>query len=112
MPLFPEKETITERADERAPEIPERIEKTTGVTPVQTQLKPKQIVRDDRGKPLIQSPQAQTVTIQIPIGTQTLSGYAKGSADDSITWFGVYWLRLIKKALHFGWQVIFVRGKG
>ena len=107
MALFPEKEQqVTERADANAPEIPERIEKATGVVPVQTQLQPKQIVKDDRGQPLIQTPQDQKVVIEVPASTEVLTDFAKGSTENSKTWFGAYWLRIIKKALHFGWQVI------
>lgn len=110
MPLFPEKEPDITQRDESAPEIPEYIEKR-GVVPVQTQPKKQQIVVGDKGQPLMQTPQTQAVTIQIPADPQTLTSFSKGATDDSITWFGAYWLRLIKKALHFGWQIITGRRK-
>jgi hypothetical protein len=105
MALFPEKEQqITEHVD--APEIPPRIEKATGVIPVQTQLQPKQIVKDDHGQPLIESSQDQKVIIEVPASTEILESFTKGSTENSKTWFGAYWLRTIKKALRFGWQII------
>jgi len=63
-------------------------------------------VSDDSGKPLIQTPQTKTVTIQIPATQKQLEEWSKGDSENAITWFAVFWIRLIKKGLHFGWRMI------
>ena len=87
-------------------DIPEHIERA-GVSAVPTQFT--QQVSDDSGKPMIQTPQTQTVTIQIPATPQQLEDWSKGSPIESLTWFAHFWIRMIKKALHFGWKVIMSR---
>ncbi len=85
-------------------EIPPELERGGIVQRVQSQFKSQ--VTDDKGNPLIQTPQTQTVTIQIPASQQQLEDWAKGNPDNALTWFAVFWIRLIKKALHFGWRMI------
>lgn len=48
----------------------------------------------------------QTVTIMVPASTTQLDDWAKGDPQESLTWIAVYWLRLIKKGLHFGWRIL------
>src|SRR3972149_12290451 len=77
-------------------EVPPEIER--GVSPTPSQFKAQ--VSDDKGRPLIQTPQDPAVTIQVPATQQQLDDWAKGDPDNAITWFAVFWVRLIKKALH------------
>lgn len=63
-------------------------------------------VTDDRGQPLTVSPTTQKVTIQLPATQGQLLAWAKGSVSDSLTWFAAFWLRMIKKAVYFGWSLI------
>jgi hypothetical protein len=77
--------------------------------PTQTQFKAQ--VRDDRGKPLIQTPQTQKVTIKIPATQTQLDTWSKGPIQNALTWFAVFWKRLIKKAFHFGWKMISGKSK-
>lgn len=84
-------------------EIPSHIEEG-GVKPVPSQVTAQ--VTDDSGQQLIQSPATQTVTIQIPADQDKLSDWAKGSTSDALTWLATFWLRMIKKAAHFGWRII------
>jgi hypothetical protein len=88
---------------ERPEEVPPEVERV-GVKPTQTQFKAQ--VTDDKGQPLIQTPQTQTVTVKIPATQTQLDTWAKGPAENALTWFAVFWIRIIKKALHFGWKMI------
>jgi hypothetical protein len=63
-------------------------------------------VKGDKGQPLIQTPPTQVITIQPPADSTTLTTWSKGSIASSLTWLGMFWIRVIKKALHFGWQII------
>lgn len=85
------------------PEIPVNLQEQ-GVTPTPTQITAQ--VADDAGKPLIQTPATQVVTITIPTSQQQLADWSKGSPSSSLTWFATFWLRMVKKALHFGWRII------
>lgn len=58
------------------------------------------------GKKLIQTPKTQTVAIQLPTDRGTLVSWAKGPVVSSLTWFAAFWLRMIKKAAHFGWKIV------
>jgi len=84
------------------PEVPESVEKG-GVSARQTQVKTH--VKQG-GKPLTQTQASKQVTIQIPADQGILAAWAKGPVTSSLTWFGVFWLRMIKKAAHFGWKII------
>lgn len=46
------------------------------------------------------------VSIQIPTSQEQLEEWSHGSPKNALTWFAAFWLRLIKKALHFGWRII------
>jgi hypothetical protein len=85
-------------------EIPPEVERATGVKPVQTQITAK--VTDDAGKPMMQSPATQTITITLPASTEQLDIWAKGSPNEALTWLAGFWLRLVKKAMYFGWNVV------
>jgi hypothetical protein len=85
-------------------EIPPELERGGQVQSVPSQFQAK--VTDDNGKPLIHTPQAKTVTIQIPASQGELESWSKGNSENAITWFAVFWIRLIKKGLHFGWRMI------
>jgi hypothetical protein len=60
---------------------------------------------------LIQTPQTQTVTITIPAAPEKLEDWSKGSPAEAKTWSGFFWLRIIKKAIQFGWRIIVGGGK-
>jgi len=63
-------------------------------------------VKDDKGVPLIETPPAQVITITPPASQVVLTSQAKGSITSSLTWLAAFWLRVIKKAIHFGWKII------
>ncbi len=90
-----------------APEIPEHIEKG-GVISHQSQFTA--TVQDDSGLDPIHTPSKKVVTIKLPASQQQLMVWSKGSPDDSLTGFALFWLRLIKKALHFGWRAVMNTG--
>lgn len=96
-----------EQIIKRRPEevsIPPEVERKEGVTPIPSQFKAQ--VTDDSGRPLITTPATKTVTIQIPADQTTLVNWKKGKVTDSITWLANFWLRIIKKAAHFGWRLV------
>lgn len=94
---------MSERPEE-FPEIPVEVENKSVVTPTPSVFKAK--ISDDKGQPMVQPTGAKQVTVQIPADQTRLTTMSKGSIGDSITWFGAFWVRMFKKAIHFGWQVI------
>ena len=97
-------EAVTHRPEEV--EVPPALSET-GLSVVEREFKTQ--VRDSKGQNILVSPATQQITIQLPYDKTTLTGWLKGSVSSSLTWFAAFWLRIIKKALHFGWRV---RGKG
>ena len=107
-----------ERKQEAQPQTIDGVQQREEEVPKETQLLvqevggrvvPSQItaqVVDDTGKPLTTSPATQVVTITIPASQQQIADWTKGSPSDSLTWLATFWIRLIKKAIHFGWRVI------
>lgn len=94
------------------PQIQERKEefiidetlKKTGAQVVQKNFKTQ--VADDHGQPIIQTPPVQVITIEPPSSPPVLANQAKGPTTSSLTWLAAFWIRIIKKALHFGWKII------
>lgn len=78
--------------------------KHTGIQPVQQTFKPQ--VTDDRGQSLITTPTTKVISVSPPADSITLTEMSKGDTDDSNTWRGKFWLRILQKALHFGWQIL------
>ncbi|KKR30368.1 hypothetical protein A2715_01005 [Candidatus Woesebacteria bacterium RIFCSPHIGHO2_01_FULL_39_32] len=107
-----------ERKDqEPQPQIPEGVreqeeempEPTPELQEMGVQKVPSQVtaqIVDDTGAQLIQTPSTQVVTITIPASAQQLDDWSKGSPAESLTWLAFFWLRLIKKAIHFGWRIV------
>ncbi len=104
MSLFPEKESesVVQEIPE-TPTVPENLQEV-GVTAVSNNFTGQ--VTDDSGKPMIQTSQNTAATITIPASQTTLLGWSKGKIENAITWLGLFWLRMIKKAFHFGKQVV------
>ncbi|OGM02458.1 hypothetical protein A2115_02710 [Candidatus Woesebacteria bacterium GWA1_41_8] len=84
-------------------DIPPEVERATGAQT--TQYTPPKPPTDDAGQPLVQPTDDQGNSIVIPADQNQLTAWSKGDPDDSLTWFGAFWLRLIRKAVHFGWRV-------
>jgi len=85
-------------------DIPEEIEAKEGVKATRTQFST--TIKADDGTPLVQSPKTKKVTITIPDDKETLEEKSKGEIEKSSTWLAVYWMRMLKKALYHGWNVI------
>ncbi len=84
--------------------LPQRLEKGGGV-----RVRPSQItaqVHDKRGQPLTQSQATRIISIQLPSDKTSLISWAKGPVTESLTWFANFWLRILKKAVHFKWKVV------
>ena len=84
------------------PQIPEHIEKG-GVAATPSQFTAQ--VADDNGNPLVQAT-PDTVTIELPESQEKLEEMGRGNITSAFTWFARFWLRMLKKAAHFGWHVI------
>jgi len=95
-----EKIPVTKRAEEI--QVPESLSKT-GIEKVETAYKA--TVQDDQGSPIVQTPATKQISIQIPQDVDSLESSAKGKISSSLTWFGRFWLRMIKKALFLGKKV-------
>lgn len=85
--------------------IPREVEAATGVKATPTQITA-QVIDDTTGKPMMQSPATQSITVTLPATTEQLTVWSKGSPSEALTWLAGYWLRLVKKAALFGWRVI------
>lgn len=96
----PEVPQVQERKEEFV--VPETLQ-ASGVKVVQKTFKAQ--VNDGKGKPIISTPPTTVITVTPPADPATLTTWTKGSIDSPLTWLGVFWLRIIKKALHFGWKV-------
>lgn len=96
-PVRPKQEAIP-----RPETLPEKIEQDrVKRTPVQPQ-----VVYDDQGKPITQTPATSQVTIQLPTDVRSLTNWVKAPVTNSLRWLAAFWLRMIKKAKHFGWRII------
>lgn len=104
-PEIKETPQIPEGVEQRAEQvdIPVDIERA-GVAPTPTQVTVQ--VTDDAGNQLIQTSATPGVVIQIPAAQEKLEDWSHGDPDKSLTWYATFWVRLIKKALHFGWRII------
>lgn len=92
----------------QAPEIPPAVEQA-GVSAPPTQVQP---VQDDNGQTIAQPvptpPAPSGPTVTIPASSQTvLQQLSKGNIANSQTWFGVFWVKKIKKAIKDGISVVF-----
>jgi hypothetical protein len=92
---------------ERQEEFPETIQQIVGAKVIQKNFKAQ--VSDDKGQPVIQTPPTQVISVTPPSDSATLTNQAKGNTTTSLTWLAAFWLRIIKKAMHFGWKIT---GKG
>lgn len=102
MAATPEREKPVPKEAVERPETPEPLPPEVQATPSRFTAQ----VTDDSGRQLIQTPATQVVTIQIPAAQAQLEDWSHGSPSNSLTWFATFWLRMIKKALRFGWRVI------
>lgn len=90
-------------------EVPPQLEREGGIQTHPTQFT--QQVTDDQGNQIIQTPATQQVSITIPSDQTQLTTWSKGSIVDSLTWFALYWLRMLKKAAFYGWKVLISGGE-
>lgn len=107
MGLLPEREPIKNKYENPTEASPLNIERKEVVTPIPTQFKAK--VTDDQGQDLTQSTDDTRYKIIIPQkGKDQMEKDIKdGDKEDSRIWSIAYWLRIFKKAVFFGWKVIF-----
>lgn len=88
-----------------AVDISQKLSQETGIRKVETAFSAN--VKDDTKADLTQSPETKAVVITIPSYKEKIEAQSKGGADEASTWWGAYFVRMIKKALHFGWKVVF-----
>jgi hypothetical protein len=107
MGLLPEREPRKNQYENIDEASPLNIERKEVVAPVPTQFKAQ--VTDDKGNKLIITPEEKKVDIIIPeVNKETLEVKIKdGNVEDSSVWSAGYWLRIFKKAIYFGWKVVF-----
>lgn len=108
---FPEQQPPIDAPVQEIPdqaEIPAHIEAATGVSAVPVVPQP---IKSIGSQPKIQTVPAQATNkpqVQIPALNQgQLEGYLRARDSESKKWFGVFWLRKIKKAIDEGLSVIF-----
>lgn len=100
IPIKPEQK-IEEHQEEFV--VPEKIQ-DVGVKTTRTQATT-QVNDDDDDNQIIKTPTRQ-VTVTLPAQQETIEHWAKGDTKQSSTWLGFFWVRIIKKALHFGWKLV------
>jgi len=89
------------------PEIPAHVEQATGVSSIPSTPQPVQGDNQQTVQP-IPAPKSTKPSVTIPAISQAmLQQMARGNATDSQSWFGVFWLKKIKKALKEGLEVLF-----
>lgn len=98
--LKPEIPQIQERQEEFI--VPENLQ-SSGFKPVQKNFTAQ--VKNDKGQPVIQTPPAQVISVKPPYNQTMLTAQSKGPITSSLTWLSAFWIRIIKKAFHFGWRV-------
>lgn len=109
MPATPERERHTPSSPKEVTEIPESPEVHEHIEKAGVSTRPSQFtaqVTDDSGNQLIQTPKTKSVTITLPATKEQLVDWSKGSTESSLTWLAKFWLRMIKKAVHFGWRIV------
>ena len=100
--MFPEREKNVIETPEEASAL--TIERKEVVTPIPVIFQKQ--VKTDFGKLLIEVPgQGGKIKITIPRQPVELEQLSKGSISDSITWFAAFWIRMIKKAIYYGYNI-------
>lgn len=104
MGLFPEREPIRNGVEQVVDEIkiPEHL-KSEGIKGVETAIKANVKIGNQQ---VINTPQNQVVQIKIPKTSTALEIESKGDIDDGVTWLALHWLRQIKRAMYFGWKIV------
>lgn len=90
--------------DNNAEFVVDEALKGAGVQSVQKTFKSQ--IQDDKGASVIQTPPTTVVSISPPSDSVTLGQQAKGDTTNALTWFAAFWIRILKKALHFGWKIV------
>jgi len=103
-PEIPRGEPQVTEIDNNAEFVVDETLKNTGVQVVQKNFTTQ--IKSSSGKPIIQTPPTQVITVQPPADPAALTVMAKGSVSSSSTWLAAFWLRIIKKAMHFGWRIM------
>ena len=105
MAVSPEREGLSiDVRPEEFPEVSIEVENKAIFTPTASRFKAQ--VFDDKGKPMIQASGSDSPTITLPADTAQLTMFSKGSPDEALTWFGAFFKRIFKKAVHFGLRVV------
>lgn len=106
MGLLPEREPRKNQYENPEEASPLTIERKEVVTPIPSQFKAQ--VTDDQGNPIISTPQTQKANIVIPeVSKEVLEVRSKGNTEEASVWSAAYWIRIFKKAVYFGWKVLF-----
>ncbi len=106
MGLLPEREPKKNPYENPQEASPLNIERKEVVTPVTIQFKAQ--VTDDSGNNLISTPETEKPDIIIPeVSKEILDERVKGNIEESSVWSAGYWIRIFKKAVYFGWKVLF-----
>lgn len=106
MGLLPEREPKKNPYENPQEASALNIERKEVITPVPVHFKAQ--VTDDKGNNLIRTPETEKPDIVIPeISKETLDERIKGNIEDSSVWSAGYWLRIFKKAVFFGWKILF-----
>ncbi len=102
-PAEPESGTVQPEVETTAKETPEIEASESGVV---MQQPPAPVVSDQTQQQPAPTTSSPTITITVPATAQQLEDWSKGSPDDSLTWIAFFWMRMIKKAIFHGWNIV------
>ncbi len=106
MGLLPEREPKKNLYENPQEASALNIERKEVITPVPVHFKAQ--VTDDNGNSVITTPETKKPDIIIPeVNKEVLEERSKGSSDESNVWSANYWIRIFKKAVFFGWKILF-----
>lgn len=107
MGIIPEREPRRNQYEIPEDASPLKIERKEVATPVPSQFKAKVVT--DNGQKLVESVDDKKYKISIPQQSeeQMELDVKNGDKEESKTWSVAYWLRIFKKAIFFGWKVVF-----
>jgi hypothetical protein len=88
-----------------APEISPAMSEA-GVEPTGSAAPPPTPVVSDHGATMTTVTPTTTTTLTVPANQQQLLDWAKGDPSNSLTWLSKFWIRRIKQAVKYHWNLI------
>lgn len=105
MPDVPASQGIAPVEIPNAPEFSKEVS-AMGVEPTGSAAPPPAPIVSDHGAQMTTVTPTTTTTLTVPANQQQLLDWAKGDASNSLTWLSKFWIRRIKQAVKYHWNLI------